>query len=195
MADASKGSPPGKAIAGAIAKILGWEITGKVPQESKYILIGAPHTSNWDLLYTLLLSWYFSIPLRWIGKRALFRFPLGLLLRMLGGLPVDRESESSSQVDVFAGLFRDVDRRVIGIAPEGTRKATGHWHKGFYYIALSSSVPIAMGFMDASRKEIGIGPVLYPSGDIALDFEKVRDFYRTKQGLIRKNKSALEIKM
>ena len=194
MHDSARKFLPGRLIAGAIARLLGWKITGQVPKESRYILIGAPHTSNWDLLYTLLLSLHFSIHLRWIGKKSLFRFPLSVLTRLIGGLPVDRASAGSNQVDMFTRLFRDVDKRVIGIAPEGTRKASSHWHKGFYYIALNASVPVAMGFMDASRKEIGIGPVLYPTGDIESDFAEIRNFYRDKQGLVRENKSVLELK-
>lgn len=195
MADDRRRISPGSLIAGGIVRLLGWTISGQAPPDSKYILIGAPHTSNWDLLFTLLLGTYFSIHLRWIGKRSLFRFPLGVLLKALGGIPVDRASGSSRQVDTFADLFQGVDRRVIGIAPEGTRKATSHWHKGFYYIALSSSVPVVLGYMDAARREIGIGPVLHPSGDIESDFEIIRDFYRDKQGLIRENKSTLALKM
>jgi 1-acyl-sn-glycerol-3-phosphate acyltransferase len=153
------------------------------PRTSRYVLIGAPHTSNWDFGLMLLLMGAERLPIRFMGKDSLFRWPLGPLMRALGGIPVNRR-ERSNLVDQIASKFEGHDSLIIGIAPEGTRQKTPHWKTGFYYIALKVKVPIAMAYLDYGNRIIGVGPNFMPSGDITADFEIIKNFY---SGIIGKN--------
>jgi 1-acyl-sn-glycerol-3-phosphate acyltransferase len=139
-------------------------------------MIGAPHTSNWDFFVMLLLMAVESIPIRWMGKDSLFKWPLGVFMRSLGAIPVNR-SESTNLVDQIAALFDQYDELIIGLAPEGTRKKTTRWRTGFYYIALKADVPIVMAYVDYKHKVCGLGPSITPSGDIQADFDIIREFY------------------
>jgi 1-acyl-sn-glycerol-3-phosphate acyltransferase len=163
-------------IARWILRITGWRIEIIPPQTSRYVMIGAPHTSNWDFFVMLLLMTVESIPIRWMGKDSLFKWPLGVFMRSLGAIPVNR-SESTNLVDQIAALFDQYDELIIGLAPEGTRKKTTRWRTGFYYIALKADVPIVMAYVDYKHKVCGLGPSITPSGDIQADFEIIQKFY------------------
>ena len=117
-----------------------------------------------------------SIPIRIMGKDLLFRGPMGVFMRSLGAIPVNRR-EKTNLVDQIAAKFDEYDELVIGISPEGTRKKTSRWHTGFYYIALKADVPIVMAYLDYGNKVCGLGPSLKPTGDIQADFRIIRDFY------------------
>jgi 1-acyl-sn-glycerol-3-phosphate acyltransferase len=138
--------------------------------------MGAPHTSGWDLFYTLLLKYGAGIEMHWVGKDTLFRWPLGVLLRWLGGIPVNRRSRNNF-VQQVVDIFDQQDELVVALAPEGTRSKTKYWKTGFYYIASGAQVPIALGFIDYENRTVGIGPTLVPSGDIQADFQQIKDFY------------------
>lgn len=152
------------------------------PPSKKYVLIGAPHTSNWDFVVGLLALWALGIRARWLGKKELFKPPLGLLMRLLGGIPVDR-SRRNNLVDQVAEVFRREEEIAILITPEGTRGKAPYWRTGFYHMALKAGVPIALGYVDFRRKEVGIGAYLWPTGDLRRDFEAIRAFYQDKTGL------------
>jgi len=139
-------------------------------------MIGAPHTSNWDFFVMLLLMAAESIPIRWLGKDSLFRWPLGIFMRSLGAIPVNRR-ESNNLVDQIAAKFDEHDEIIIGLAPEGTRNKTSRWRTGFYYIALKADVPIVMAYIDYKNKLCGLGPSIKPTGDIHADFKIIREFY------------------
>jgi 1-acyl-sn-glycerol-3-phosphate acyltransferase len=160
---------------------MGWKISLSFPLTSKYVLIGAPHTSNWDFFYFLLLKWASGIKMNWIGKESLFHWPLGIVMRRLGGIPVDRNS-SNHFVQQIVALFGHNEQLAMTIAPEGTRSKARYWKTGFYYIALGARVPISLGFIDYLEREVGIGPFFYPSGNIQDDFDIVRHFYANKTG-------------
>ena len=147
----------------------------------KCVLIGAPHTSNWDFPIALLLMRVIGIEGHWIAKHTVFRWPAGWLMRRLGGLPVDRTA-SHDFVNQIVGLFEERDRLVITIAPEGTRKKTAHWKTGFYYIALGAGVPIVLGYLDYPSRRGGLGPTLQPCGDLEADLDRIRQFYSDKRG-------------
>lgn len=176
-------SPISQQLAHFILRLIGWQTHVIRPHSSKYVLIGAPHTSNWDFGIMLLLMAADQIPIRFMGKDSLFRGPLGPLMRSLGGIPVNRR-ERTNLVDQIVAKFEEYDDLIIGIAPEGTRSKTNHWKTGFYYIALKAKVPIAMAYLDYGNKIIGVGPNFMPSGDLNADFEIIRDFY---SGVVGKN--------
>jgi 1-acyl-sn-glycerol-3-phosphate acyltransferase len=178
-------SPILQQLAHWILRLIGWRTHVLNPRASRYVLIGAPHTSNWDFGLMLLLMAAERLPIRFMGKDSLFRGPLGPLMRSLGGIPVNRR-ERTNLVDQIVAKFDEYDDLIIGLAPEGTRKKTTHWKSGFYYIALKAKVPIAMAYLDYGNKIIGVGPSFIPSGDIHADFEIIRDFYT---GIVGKNPS------
>jgi len=163
-------------IARSILRLVGWRTQAIPPPTSRYVLIGAPHTSNWDFVLALLLMAAEKIPIRIMGKDSLFRGPIGVLMRSLGAIPVYRD-ENTNLVDQIAAKFDEYEELVIGIAPEGTRSKTSRWRTGFYYIALKADVPIVMAYLDYGNKVCGLGPSLKPTGDIRADFEIIRDFY------------------
>jgi 1-acyl-sn-glycerol-3-phosphate acyltransferase len=163
-------------IARFVLKLMGWRTHVIPPHTPRYVLIGAPHTSNWDFLLALLLMTVERIPIRILGKDSLFRWPLGGFMRSLGAIPVNRR-ERTNMVDQVVARFDGNEDLIIGLSPEGTRSKTSRWRTGFYYIALKAKVPIVMAYLDYKNKVCGIGPSLKPSGDINSDFTKIRDFY------------------
>jgi len=169
-----------------LLKLIGWRAVNQVPLLNKYLVIGAPHTSNWDFVLFLLFGFKMRYNTRWLGKDTLFRFPIRGLMIRLGGIPVDR-SKSNNVVEQMADYFNSVDELSVIIAPEGTRDKTVGWKTGFYHIAIAANVPIVLGYVDSSTKSIGFGPVFYPTGDIEADLEKIQAFYADKKGLIPDN--------
>lgn len=185
-------SPVSQRLAHFILRLIGWRTHAIRPHTSHYVIIGAPHTSNWDFGLMLLLMAAEQLPIRFLGKDSLFRGPLGPLMRSLGGIPVNRR-ERTNLVDQIAAKFEEYDDLIIGIAPEGTRRKTSHWKTGFYYIALKAKVPIAMAYLDYGNKIIGVGPNFMPSGDLKADFEIIRDFYTGIVGKNPKHQGKIEI--
>ena len=163
-------------VARAILRLVGWRVQDKLPDSKKYILIGAPHTSNWDFVLMLLLRPALGIRAHWAGKDTFFRWPWGALLRKMGGIPVNRRSRNNF-VDQIVEAFRQQEEMILVIAPEGTRSMSGYWKSGFYYMALGAGVPIALGFLDYERRVGGVGATLMPTGDIQTDFAVIREFY------------------
>jgi 1-acyl-sn-glycerol-3-phosphate acyltransferase len=157
-------------------KIFGWRFEGRLPDTGKMVVIAAPHTSNWDLPILLGVAFALRVKARWLGKHTLFRWPLGAMFRWMGGIPVNR-SASHNMVSQAVEMFRDSEELILAIPPEGTRGKVSHWKTGFYYIAVGAQAPIVMGFIDYKRKAAGLGPTLYPTGDIEADMEVIRNFY------------------
>ena len=176
-------TPLAKKLAHLILRFIGWRTHVLNPRLTRYVLIGAPHTSNWDFGLLLLLMGAEQLPIRFMGKDSLFRGPLGPLMCSLGGIPVNRR-ERTNLVDQIASIFEENEELIIGLAPEGSRGKTPHWKSGFYYIALKAKVPIAMAYLDYGNKIIGVGPNFIPSGDLQADFEIIREFYT---GVVGKN--------
>ena len=159
-----------------IAALVGWRIVVPATLPPKCIIVGAHHTSSWDLFLTLLLRFGANLRFSWIAKAELFWGPLGWLWRHTGGIPVRRHARRNF-VQQIVDVFDAGDEVRIAISPEGTRSGARHWKTGFYYIALGAKVPIVLGFADFRKKEVGFGPVVNPTGDIAADFALLRDFY------------------
>ena len=170
-----------KIFASFLLKILCWTTVNKLPKEKKYLIIGAPHTSNWDFLYFILLVWTTSIKIHWIAKHTLFKGPLGKIFRWMGGIPINRQIHSNS-IQQMAEEFNKRENFVVTIAPEGTRSKAEYWKTGFYHIASQANVPIVLGFIDYSRKTVGFADTLYPSGNIEEDMKTIKNFYKNKIG-------------
>ena len=171
--------------AGSISflKLAGWRIEGELsPLAGKCVLIAAPHTSNWDLPYTLMAAFVLRLHPYWMGKASLFRPPFGGAMRWLGGIAVDR-SQATNLVAASAAALRAADGPVqLIVPPEGTRGKTQHWKTGFYYIAQSAGVPIQLAYMDYTHKRAGLGPLFQPSGDIDRDMAAIKAFYAPFRG-------------
>jgi 1-acyl-sn-glycerol-3-phosphate acyltransferase len=157
-------------------RLAGWRIEGRFPDTAKAVVIAAPHTSNWDLPLMLAIAAVLGVRPAWLGKRELFRWPVGRLMRALGGLPVDRAARQNL-VQQAVDRLGSVDRLHLVIPPSGTRSRATHWKSGFYHIARGGRVPIVCAFLDYRRRVGGIGPVLMPSGDVAGDMTRIRAFY------------------
>jgi 1-acyl-sn-glycerol-3-phosphate acyltransferase len=171
-------SPLIRALALTFLKVFGWRLEGRLPDVDKLVVIAAPHTSNWDLPVLLSLGFSLRAKACWLGKHSLFRWPFGLMFRWMGGIPVYRSS-SHNMVEQTVETFRNSEKLILAIPPEGTRSKVSYWKTGFYYIALGAETPVAMAFIDYKRKASGIGPTLYPTGDIEADMEVIRNFYAT----------------
>jgi 1-acyl-sn-glycerol-3-phosphate acyltransferase len=164
-------------------KLAGWKVLGALPtQASKSVLIAAPHTSNWDLPFTLMVAFVLRLNVYWIGKASIFRFPFGPLMRWLGGIAVDR-SKTNNLVAASAQAITEAQGALqLVVPPEGTRSKTRYWKTGFYHIAVTARVPIVMAYMDYERRISGLGPMFVPSGDIEADMVQIKAFYAPFKG-------------
>jgi 1-acyl-sn-glycerol-3-phosphate acyltransferase len=173
--------------------LFGWKVILEPPQRKKYVLVGYPHTSNWDFFPALFFIWGSGLKANWVGKASLFNGLMGPIMRGLGGIPVDRD-RSKNFVSKVADLFATRDELFLIIAAEGTRSRAEYWKTGFYYIALEANVPIALAYMDWKVKEVGIGGYFTPTGDINADFEEIKKFYVDKTGLDPSKQSPIRLK-
>ncbi len=167
----------------AFLKLTGWKVQGSLPANAtKCVLIAAPHTSNWDLPYTLMVAFVLRLNVYWMGKSSIFRPPFRGIMMWLGGIPVNRE-QSTNMVEASALAIRAADGTVqLVVPPEGTRSKARYWKTGFYYIAQSAQVPIVMAYLDFAEKRGGLGPALQPTGDIEKDMAIVKAFYAPIKG-------------
>ncbi|MES2106880.1 MAG: lysophospholipid acyltransferase family protein [Pseudomonadota bacterium] len=164
-------------------RLLGWKVDGQAPAEPKYVMIAAPHTSNWDFPVTLMTAFAMRLKLYWMGKDSLFPPVLGGVMRWLGGVAVDRK-KSGNMVQGTVDAFNNASQLAVLVPPEGTRGKVTHWRTGFYYIAVGANVPIALGYLDFKRKVGGIGRMFYPTGDLEADMAEIQKFY---SGITGKN--------
>ena len=167
----------------AFLRLSGWKIEGQLPvSASKAVLIAAPHTSNWDLPYTLMTAFVLRLHIYWMGKSGIFKPPFGPVMRWLGGIAVNRV-QSTNLVAASVAALKAADGPVqLVVPPEGTRARTREWKTGFYYIALEAKVPIVLAFMDYERKVSGLGPVFTPTGDVERDMAEIKRFYAPFKG-------------
>lgn len=174
-----------------LLKSLGWTLHNDYPGVNKYVLVAAPHTSNWDFPLGLVGSWALELDASWIGKHTLFKKPQGWLFRALGGIPIDRR-QSSDLIQQMTDLFNRSEKLILALAPEGTRGQTDHWKSGFYYIARAARVPIAMAYLDYGKKQLGIGGGFSPTDDIQETFQRIRDFYKDRKGKFPEKASLIQ---
>ncbi len=164
-------------------KLTGWQVKGALPPGAeKSVLIAAPHTSNWDLPYTLMVAFALRLTPYWMGKAQIFRFPFRGLMMWLGGLPVDRSQANNLVAASVTALGEANGPLQLIVPPEGTRGKTRFWKTGFYYIAVGAQVPIVMAYMDYEKKISGLGPVFQPTGNIDADMASIKAFYAPFKG-------------
>jgi len=159
-------------------KLIGWK-TGSIlsPSVKKCVLVGAPHTSNMDFPIALATLYASGVRVRFLAKKSLFKFPLGILMRVMGGIAVDR-SKHSNMVDMMVDMLASSSSLVLLIPAEGTRSYVKEWKSGFYYTALGAKVPIVLGYLDYGRKTAGFGDLFFPTGDYQKDLAEIKNFYR-----------------
>ena len=172
-----------RAFSLAFLKLAGWKVLGSLPAGAeKSVLIAAPHTSNWDLPYTLMVAFSLRLTPYWMGKEQIFKQPFRGLMMWLGGLPVDR-SKSTNLVAASVEAIKVANGPLqLIVPPEGTRGKTRFWKTGFYYIAQGAQVPIVMAYLDYDKKIGGLGPVFQPTGDIDADMATIKSFYAPFKG-------------
>lgn len=159
-------------------KMIGWKTASVLdPSIKQCVLVAAPHTSNWDYPISLATLYANGVKVRFLGKKSLFNFPLGILMRATGGIPVDR-SKHNNLVDNMIAMFKEHKELILMIPVEGTRSYVKEWKSGFYHTALGAKVPIVMGYLDYGKKTSGFGDLFYPTGNYEKDLVAIQNFYR-----------------
>jgi len=173
--------------------LLGWELIGQRPTCKKYVMVGAPHTSNWDFLYFYLGALAFNIRIAFMIKDSAFKGPLGPILRWMGGIPIDR-SQRNNVVAQMVQAFEQREELALLIPPSGTRHRTEYWKSGFYYIALGAKIPLVLAIMDFAKREVGIQSVYEPVGDIKRDMDVIRSVYGPVTAKFPQEKSVIRMR-
>ena len=163
-------------------RLAGWRVEGSLPDLPKYVLIGAPHTSNWDFILFLGIIFSLRANVRFMGKAELFRFPVGWFFRYCGGIPVDRK-KSTGLVDQMVDAAKQADHFILTIAPEGTRHQVIEWKRGFYHIAKGAGIPVVMAVVDGRHKQVRVGQVFQPTDDIEADMKSIQGFFEGMVGI------------
>lgn len=166
----------------AVLKLMGWKVIGSAPDKHRFVLICAPHTSNWDFPLMLLGVFVLRMDVHWMGKESLFPWYIRWLAKWLGGIPIDR-SQANNVVDQCIEHLTNNDDLIILLTPEGTRDKVSHWKTGFYHIARGAGVPVVMASIDTKSKEIEIGKGIHPTGDLDADMALIKQFYAGKTGV------------
>ena len=162
-------------------RLTGWKTRGKPGTSSKFVMIAYPHTSNWDVPFTLAICMVYGLKVYWMGKSTLFRGPMGPFMKWLGGIPV-KLHESENVVQQIVNAFNRSDELAIVISPEANRAYVNKWKTGFYHIALGAKVPILLGFLDFSRKQGGYLDSFLPTGDLDKDLQEIKAQYLGIEG-------------
>ncbi|HLP03906.1 MAG TPA: lysophospholipid acyltransferase family protein [Paludibacter sp.] len=160
-----------------LLKKAGWKAVITIDEPAKSVICVAPHTSNWDFIIGKLFYWSLNRQSSFLMKKSWFFFPLGYVLRNMGGIPIDR-SLKTSVTEQMAEVFNTRSYFHLAITPEGTRKKVDKWKMGFYYIALKANVPIQLAYIDYKKKEMGIAGMIFPTGDEKADLHEIRSFYQ-----------------
>lgn len=162
-------------------RLLRWRVRGEFPDAAKFVIVVAPHTSNWDFIVGFLAYLALELDTAWFGKASIFAWPFGPILRRFGGLPI-RRGASENVVDRSIAESQQRSRFVLALAPEGTRRRVHSWRSGFYYIALGAGLPIVAVSLDFAKREIEVGPTYRPTGDYAVDLGRLLDRYARVAG-------------
>lgn len=169
-----------RTTARALLRLARWRTAGRVP--SRGILVGAPHTSNWDWVLTMLLAWDSGVRIRLLVKHSLFRGPLGPVMRATGAVSLDRSNPAATIRDLLADA-EDDEAFLLGIAAEGTRSRADYWKSGFYRISRQTGIPVTLAYIDRRSRTVGWGPTFDLSGDVIADMDRIREFYADKEGI------------
>lgn len=171
------GGPFTRALGRWALRLLGWQLRVDFPEVPRLVIVGAPHTSNWDGILAVTAIMALGVRINWFAKDSLFRWPFRRLLIALGGVPIARQT-AAGIVEQTTAIFAAKSAIYIAVAPEGTRGRTPVWKSGFYRIALASQTPILLAYVDYARRVVGSGPLIKPSGDYAADLATIQQFYR-----------------
>ena len=166
----------------------GWTVVGEPPPDPVVVLVAAPHTSAWDFAVMVLLSRSCGVKPLFLGKKELFRGPMGPFMRRMGGISIDRQN-AAGVVEGLVARASASERFQVVIAAEGTRKPGRYWKSGFYRMAQQAGIPICLGFCDGPTRTMGFGPTFRPSGDVRADMDMVRAFYADKHGIVPANRT------
>lgn len=158
-------------------RLLGWRHALLPPPEPHVLVIVYPHTSNWDFLWGILTRWSSGWPIRWVAKHSLFFWPIGLVLRWWGGIPVNRTA-TDGFAEKLASTIRNSDQMILAITPEGTRSYRDHWKSGFYRIARAADIPIGIGYIDYATRTVGVSEYFRLSGDEDADMDRIARAYQ-----------------
>lgn len=165
-------------LSAIILKTFGWKLIGEFTDLKKSVVVMAPHTSNWDFVIGRLYLDAMGINNHTIMKKEAFFFPMNILLNFLGAIPIDRKNKVVSVVEQVSELIKTNEKFNVFIAPEGTRRLTKHWKKGFFYIAQESKVPIAFSFVDYNKKEVGIAKIIKETKNLEGVMVEINEFYK-----------------
>jgi 1-acyl-sn-glycerol-3-phosphate acyltransferase len=157
-----------------------WQTAGTVPKRG--ILVGAPHTSNWDWVLTMLLAWDSSVQIRLLVKESFFRGPLAPIMRWTGAVALDRDNPGATIRELLAEAETD-ETFLLGLAAEGTRGKAEYWKSGFHRISRQTGIPITLAYLDGSSRTVGWGPTFMPTDDLGADMDRIRAFYADKTGI------------
>jgi len=174
-----------RTIANLYWRISKWN-PATTPAPDQGVVLGAPHTSNWDFILMLVTGWRMGLKFKWLGKNSMFRPPFAPLMRALGGIPVDRRNPQGL-VDELVRRVESGEKFLLVITPEGTRSEREYWKSGFYRIARGADLPVVLGFIDRRNRTAGIGPTIHLTGDVGADMDVIREFYAGKVGVRDKN--------
>ena len=163
-------------------RLIGWRVDGKLPDLPKFVLIGAPHTSNWDFVLFLGVIFTLRANVRFMGKAEIFRSPIGFFFRYCGGVPVERK-KSTGLVDQMVKACNESEKFILTIAPEGTRHHVTEWKRGFYHIAKSAGIPIVLAVVDGKKKTVHAGQIFHPTDDIEADMKSIQGFFAGMVGI------------
>jgi 1-acyl-sn-glycerol-3-phosphate acyltransferase len=169
-----------RTFARLVLRLTGWRTTGEVP--SRGILVGAPHTSNWDWGITMLLAWDSSVQIRLLVKHSFFKGPVGIFMRATGAVELDRDNPRRTIEALLADAATD-EAFLLGIAAEGTRSKGEYWKSGFYRISRQTGIPVTLAFLDGPSRTVGWGPTFDLTGDVRADMDRIRAFYADKTGI------------
>ena len=175
-------SPLLRLVSNSVMRLAGWRVDGNVPGLSKFIIIGAPHTSNWDFILFLGIVFRLKINVSYMGKVELFRSPLGWFFYYCGGIPVDR-SKSTGLVEQTVEACQKAEHFILVIAPEGTRHGVKEWKRGFYHIAKGAEIPIVLAKVDGRHKTVHVGQVFRPTEDMEADMKTIQDSFKGLVGI------------
>lgn len=170
-----------RALSWLILKFSGWKVVNVAPATGSYLIIAAPHTSNWDFPLGITMAFHLRLRVYFIGKHTLFKGVMGPIMRWLGGIPLDRKA-SQNFVEASIETFNNNPNLVMAIAPEGTRTRVVRWKTGFYHMAKGAQIPIALAFFDFPNKTGGIGQMLEVSDNMDADMQIIANFYLPKAG-------------
>ena len=169
-------------IAGIFWTFSRWTLKTEPAPDRPTVLVGAPHTSNWDFVFMLGIAWKLGLDIRWLGKNSLFKGWRGPIMRGLGGIPVDRSDPSRVVAEVVARIQTGETFGLV-VTPDGTRGGNTHWKSGFYRIARETGMPVTLGYVDRTTMTTGLGPTFDLTGDVGADMDRIREFYADKAGV------------